>query len=228
MTRRRPADAPYVVWLDLETTGNRDDDKIIEIGAAVTDRDLNIIDNFETTVWPFPDMRKGTTEFREKLLAETIIPGTDPVVQRMHTVSGLWRDVARDGIALPTADAELARFVRRFSPDGDHLPLAGSGVSHFDRRYIRAQLPQSERRFAYWHYDIGVVRRFMSWWGIDAPASVAAKEGITHRALDDVHAHIAEAKAWRRRLALRDMSAIPPTFLDGPTARYVADDTATA
>ena len=76
------------------------------------------------------------------------------------------------------------------------LPLAGSGVSHFDRRFIRRYWPSLDRKLAYAMFDVGVVRRFLREWGLGLlPPEYAETRAPTigHRALSDAEDHRQEA-----------------------------------
>ena len=179
----KPADSPHIAWFDLETTGNKEDDSIIEVGFVVTDRALNEVfaDSFvvKPLRWDF---------LRERM---------DPVVTDMHEKNGLLEDVAQ-GWEIQAVDGALSGLLRLYG-QGNHLPIAGSGVAHFDRKYIRRELPNTDRLLSYWAYDIGSVRRFLQWWEIPTPGS-ELRQAKTHRALDDIREHIAETKAIRDAL----------------------------
>lgn len=186
----------YILSLDLETTGSEDDDYILEIGAAITDREWNEIDA-KQIVLPI------TTEMEERL---------PDVVRQMHTVNGLLEDsraLRKQGDslfimpemmlynqAIEAADKELTAWVKKYN-GSDHMPFAGSGVMHFDRKYIKRQLPKFDKRITHWALDSGSVRRHMELAGIQLTASsLGAPLEKTHRALDDVRVHLAEEKRW--------------------------------
>lgn len=188
MTRTKPEEFPYIAWIDLETTGNRDDDRIIEVGFVLTDRDLNEVIHLTDYCRPW-----GWEDLRARM--------AEPVVE-MHTKNGLLFDIESiDPMEMSgpgRIDRNIAAVLFQFG-GGNHVPLAGSGVSHFDRKYIRREMPLTDSLLSYWAYDIGAVRRYLRWWGIEVPEAEqhAAKK---HRALDDVREHIAEAKAIRDAL----------------------------
>lgn len=179
----KPIDSPYIAWFDLETTGNREDDAIIQVGLVISDRDLNEVCARSWTVWPL----------RWDYLRERMAP----VVVEMHTANGLL-DKVKYGDDPAKVDADLAEVLRYYGR-GNHLPFAGSGVSHFDRKYIRRELPMTDSLLSYWALDIGVMRRWLQWWGIETPGS-ELQQAKTHLALDDVREHIAEAKTIRNVL----------------------------
>ena len=179
-----------ILWLDLETTGNGPDDDIIELGAVLTDQDYNILTSFERV-------------YRTKRAISVI----NPHVLRMHYDNGLWL-LTGESIRYaedPGSEGEILQWLGKAGAlKGERfLPLAGSGTSHFDRRYIERDWPSLARRLTYWNLDIGVVRRFMRNWMKPEEferAFAPAPEGVDpkhHRALSDVMQHIAEARLYR-------------------------------
>lgn len=172
----------FILWFDLETTGSdylRTD--IIEIGAVLTDRDLNTIADFEATHRPE----------HINLLA------LDPVVIDMHAKTNLWHDIIKEPShrSYATLQTDILSWLDEVTKgEKQHIPSAGSGVSHFDRKYLERHLPAFNARLTYWNLDIGVVRRFMELAG--TPLPLALVEAKTHRALEDAYAHLNEARAW--------------------------------
>lgn len=181
---RKPEDSDYIAWIDLETTGNRDDDSIIEVGFVLTDRDLNEVEAMGLTVKPWD--------------WNFLVDRMTPVVVEMHRLNGLLDDVTLTIDRINEVDEAVSEVLRKYGK-GNHIPLAGSGVAHFDRKYIRRELPKTDDLLSYWAYDIGSVRRFLRWWGIPTPGS-ELRQAKTHRALDDIREHIAETKAIRDAL----------------------------
>lgn len=160
-------------WTDLECTGSDlDSHQIIEIGAAITDLDLNVLDGREYVL---------------PLLRDYEI---DPIVQEMHTRNRLWSDVAKSTLSIYTVDEELAAWIRKYN-GSDHMWLAGSGVSHFDRQFFKRDLPLTNKRLTYYAFDVGDRRREYEiiHKGTDWP-----KDAKDHRAFGDVLFHIEEAK----------------------------------
>lgn len=188
----------YLLWLDLECTGSKtESDYILEIGAFISDRNLNEL-SAKQIVLPI------TSEMEESL---------PEVVRKMHTDNGLLEDCRARVLAqgenmfiLPeqmlydeavrAADRELAEWVRKFN-GSHHMPLAGSGISHYDREFIKRQLPDFNKRLTYFNMDIGNVRRWMEFAGIQLTSSAqGATMGKTHRALEDARVHRDEARRW--------------------------------
>lgn len=174
-----------ILWLDLETTGSRDDARIIEVGCVLTDAtpQLSEISTFETIIGPY--------------IKQTEI--VDNVVFNMHNKSGLI-DALLDPLLPDVHEAEkmLLRWLREHAGTSDnHIPFAGSGVGHFDKKYIQRDWPTLTKKLTYWPYDVGVLRRFLRLAGWDLPAKEGDKP---HRALADTLLHVEEARLYLDKL----------------------------
>jgi oligoribonuclease len=120
----------------------------------------------------------------------------DPFVYSMHTFNGLLADVRKSETSMIDADAQMVEWIKQYTK-GDHIPLAGSGVSHFDRAFIRKDLPKFDKYLSYWAYDTGVIRRTLKLFGIDA-SFADTTDDKTHRALDDIRAHVEEMRRYKK------------------------------
>ena len=173
----------HLLWCDLETTGSDEaHDCIIEIGCILTTHDLIDVCEFSAVVKPEP---LGLGRMLQ-----------NDVVRTMHEQNGLLDDV------LKASDEDRPHKVTRRLLD--HLDaagappkmvLAGSGVGHFDRRFINRYMPQLAERLRYWVIDVGVIRRAHEMWVGPDPFEWNGKK--THRAIDDVRCHLEEARAFR-------------------------------
>lgn len=186
-----------LLWIDLETTGDQPTDPILEVGAILTDSDLNTIDEYESLV-------SGPLHIQS--LDQAI-----PVIKEMHEASGL-AELVRGGWGVELIDAEIAilEMLKRQSlswPDDENdkaFVLAGSGVGHFDRRFIEAQMPLLAAKLAYYVVDVGVLRRSLDLWGL---GHVLLQNPVKpHRALEDARLHLEEARTIRN--ALRSMGGV--------------------
>jgi oligoribonuclease len=208
-----------IAWIDLETTGSDEHaGSLLEVAAIVTDEHLRELDRAEWLV--DPDIEHVAT------MAE--------VVRAMHTESGLLDEIDRHKAAhlagrYPDAVVDPPDYVDRRLRDlldlyaiRGRLILAGSGVGHFDSRWIRAHLPRSAKRLTYYPWDVGVVRRFL---GSVDPALVLEQHPAgakPHRAMADAELHLAEWRAYRD--AMREAA---PDFAVGlARARAIAGNTA--
>lgn len=183
-----------ILWLDLETTGASYAESIVEVGIVATDAspELRPLDEFQSLVEPDADrwryLKNGGFDQRE--------------ARDMHRASGLLDDIDR-GLrqgTLPTlieAEGAILHFVRTVAGTStEHIPLAGSGVGHFDRQFIRRDWPKFDRRLTYWVYDVGVMRRMLRLAG----RSALEQGPIPHRALDDARRHVEEARYYLTNL----------------------------
>lgn len=174
----------YMFWLDLETTGSDlETNTIIEVGAAITDMNLKVLDANEYIINP------GTFKFE-----------MNDFVREMHTKNGLLADMYNDNLTttLEAADKDMAEWIRGFN-GSDHMLFAGSGVMHFDRQFVKRDLPLTDKRLTYYAIDVGVIRRtFESLLGIPG----WPKDTKTHRALGDVLFHIEEMRWALDRMRL--------------------------
>lgn len=191
-----------ILWLDMESTGlDPEYDHVLEVAVVVTDRDLEPLFRWQTIVQP-SDL--GAARFRMEATPER-------VVAEMHDANGLWSEIMDGaGIRLATAEAELEKIARRWAdpslgdalaPDG-RIPLAGSGISHYDREVIKRQMPRLEACLTYWMYDVGQVGRFARDLADGPPRPERAEGAKKHRAMADVEAAIEEARTltqWMNR-----------------------------
>lgn len=164
--------------LDTETTGNKPDSELIEIGMVMLDvPSLVELGEFTLVIEPSPE--------------QFSIMMANKVVREMHEVNGLIEDLNNHkGVHPNVADALINRWLDSFTVERTHIPYGGSGVCHFDRQYITRQLPRLNRRITYWALDVGAVRRIFALQG----ASTASIDAKTHRALDDAKVHADELR----------------------------------
>ena len=166
-----------ILWCDLETTGtDEDEDDILEAAFVLTGPDLVPVAEYQRVY------RSGVDASR---LA--------PVVLEMHTTNGLWVEAHLPTVRLAydaEAEASILAWLGEWLPKGDVIALGGSGVSHFDRRFIATNWPRLTRRLTFWSYDVGSVRRLARLAGVEHRPETPK----THRAMDDIRAHIDEAR----------------------------------
>ena len=175
-----------LLWLDFEATGlDTSLDSPIEVGAILTTTDLRRISGFSSVIRP-PDAA------RERLMANAY-------VRDMHRANGLL-DLIDDAPPLDYVEKELLAWIDLFCAQhplipGTNITLAGSGVAHFDLPLIKQQMPALAERLNYFVIDVGIIRRATEMWTGSIPSNV--NELKTHRAMDDIVCHLAEAHAFR-------------------------------
>jgi len=185
------AKAKYLAWVDLETTGvNESVDPILEVGLVVTTAEppFEELAFYEAAIDPnparFPDWRTSMNSY----------------VTEMHTRNGLLLEIA-GGSAKSAQKVEAEMVVVLSGVGREHnFMLAGSGVGHFDRRFLHAQMPEFEGWLQYPNLDVGVIRRAFAFAGrsdLDAfGQTFESKDGKPHRGLADVRDHLNEFRAY--------------------------------
>jgi len=174
-----------IAFVDLETSGNENIDEIIEVGVSV---------------WSWPEWKEV---YAKDIVVWPSVAGLqrlneNDVVREMHTKNGLLLDIGGDwGVPVERADDILDDDFLQFGSRGSsHIPLGGSGVLHFDRKYMIRDLPKFNSRLSYWALDVGVLRRMF----MMAGAVPADDNGKTHRALDDARVHAGEFKFYMEKI----------------------------
>jgi len=100
-------------------------------------------------------------------------------VREMHTNNGLIEECELDSSSLESAEEKALRFLTRgFTWDPD-VPLGGNGV-HFDREFLRRQMPMLHDFLHYRNFDVSSFKQLDKLFGFTPPES-----GDIHRALPD-------------------------------------------
>ncbi len=162
-----------LLWLDMEMTGlDVQKERIIEVAAIVTDKDLNPIDTFESVV------------FQEQKFLDAM----DDWNTKQHNESGL---VAKIPSAPSSEEVEkkLCAFVKKHFKEEPAI-LSGNSIGQ-DRKFIDAYMPELARLLHYRLLDV------TSWKLIMGPRfNVEYEKKESHRALDDIKESIAELKTF--------------------------------
>lgn len=184
---------------DLETTGTDEErDKILEVGAILTGS------RPETFMHP-----EYTSRFQRAVaigIAGWKRLADNDFVRRMHEKSGLLDEGL---VRLPAVqvDADLTNWIRAQTRSDAHAISAGSGVAHFDRRFVKKHLPRFDRLLTHWSLDVGVIRRACD---LTERRDLILEEteelGKNHRAMVDAEFHAKEIGHYLTVLAF----AMPP------------------
>lgn len=191
-----------MVWLDLETTGlNAQDDYILEIAVAVSDKEGNILGHYDSLI---------DYQIRQSVMWSQM----DKVVQDMHTESGLWDAWCKmnerglgDGTSnslgnetnshdIGTVEQGILDFlVKDWELETFKFAMCGNSI-HFDRAFIEQWMPEL---FKFFHYRNGDVSSTKYWCKLLNPKVAAGwdtakklKGRTHHRALDDIKSSIDE------------------------------------
>lgn len=187
----------FVLFLDLECTGTGGeglvpdaDTHLLEIGLVMTDHtpQLKEVDrkNIILPIWPEE------------------VEALHPVVLEMHTKNSLLTDckALAEGLTpderpriLREVDVVLAGWMKQFSKKS-HIKLAGSGVSHFDRKFIKRDLKFFNSTLTHYALDIGSTRRQLEIAGVTLPETKFFFK--SHRAVEDAALHAQEMRDFFR------------------------------
>lgn len=185
-------------WIDIETTGlpNEGDGiidyrvvHVLEVALIVTDLALNKLVGYSG----FVRIAKDGPEIEA-------IKKND-FVRDMHMKNGLIKDCLQSEEAVPSLEVlerDLVGTLESSSFDKGEFLIAGSGIGHFDHPLVKAKMPEFASWFQYAPFDIGVERRVSTILNGNRPTvnplPQSSRDGVkTHRALDDVEAHLKEA-----------------------------------
>ncbi len=175
------AQAPPLVWIDLEMTGlDPDRCTILEIATLVTDGDLRIVAEGPEIAIHHPD---------------AVLDAMDPWCIEHHGASGLTDACRRSEIDLAEAERRTLAFLERHCTPGTS-PLCGNSVWQ-DRRFLARYMPKVEAFLHYRIVDVSSIKELASRWYPDL-APFEKKE--THRALDDIRESVAELAYYRQRV----------------------------
>ncbi len=169
----------YLVWLDLEMTGlSPDTDLIIEIATAVTDLNLNIVEEG-------PSIAIATSDKDLQRMS--------PFICDMHKRSGLITRIKQSSTSLAEAEQETLEFLKKYVKQG-YSPICGNSIC-LDRRFIVRYMPHLADYFHYRNLDVSSLKILAQSWGKGIVPEF--KKQNTHRAIEDVRESIAELKYYR-------------------------------
>lgn len=173
-----------LAWVDLETTGTDEQyDPIVEVACVLTEGpELEVLAEYSS---PIHFVLGGKVQ-------------VSAYVRAMHEQSGLWKECELAPWA-PDVETAMVAMLGAWGKPHDFI-LAGSGVSHFDRRFLEAQMPSFTKWLRYYSVDVGVLRRSLQLIG-RGDLVPAINDRKPHRALDDIRLHIEEMRHYRRVLA---------------------------
>lgn len=175
---------------DIEATGlDETRDGLLEIACIGVNRDLDELFRYRSLIKPTPEQWQRLLD--------------NQFVYDMHKANGLIGELEA-GLAagtlpdISTVANDLANLVLAHYDLNDKPKLAGSGVAHYDSRFLNLGMPAlmnllepAPRRAS----DVGYSRiLFNDLTGIDL---TSVNEDKTHRAMDDAECHLAEYRAFR-------------------------------
>jgi oligoribonuclease len=180
-----------LIWIDLEMTGlDSQKDVILEIGAAVTDADLNIIAEEPSIVIHYPS---------------DVLAGMDEWNRTHHGASGLIEKVRKSYITCEKAENMMLSFLTQHCIKGTS-PLCGNSVWQ-DRLFLIRNMPNLEAFFHYRIIDVSSVKELVKrWYDSVLPPYVKA---TAHRSSSDIRESIEELKYYRKNVFINAELGLP-------------------
>lgn len=178
----KPAFKPKrILWVDLEMTGlDPVEDRILEVGAIVTDWDMKEIATYEAVKKVGPSLMKKRmvgefwdefSDVREALMAQNA-----------------------DGKNGRTVENELLAFIDEHIDTEGKVLLAGNSI-HQDRRFIANEWTRLDARLHYRMLDVSA-------WKVVFEGKYKKKfaKPEAHRAIDDIRGSIEELQYYLKKV----------------------------
>ena len=173
-----------LLWMDMEMTGlDPETDRILEVGAVVTDFELNELATYEALIKqpqtvlkkmkkaPWYDWSSG-----ERKVAST--------VYETHNRNGLIDKSQKIGKPQKNVEDELLELIEKHFDAAVYL--AGNSI-HQDRRFIRHWWPRLENKLHYRMLDVSAFKVYMQ-----GRYKMNYHQPDEHRALEGIRGSIAE------------------------------------
>jgi len=172
-----------LVWVDLEMTG-LDPKKctILEIGAVITDGELNIL-----AEGPYPAIHHSPKTLH----------GMEAWSRHHHGKSGLTEECRRSRISLRKAEAMILDFVKSHCRENSS-PLCGNTVWQ-DRRFLVKYMPRLESYLHYRVIDVSSIKELVQRW-YPADHKAPRRKRQTHRVRQDILESIEELRFYRQKV----------------------------
>ena len=175
----------YILWIDLEMTGlDPIEDRILEVGAIITDWDFKEVATYEAAVQVDPQLveRRMFNGAAKDFWAS--VPETRDALIKQNL------ETARSG---RTIENELLAFVEEHFEKGIPVILAGNSI-HMDRRFIEREWTRLDALLHYRMLDV-------SSWKVVFENRYGKKfaKREAHRALDDIRGSIEELRYYQTK-----------------------------
>ena len=194
--------ADLLVWIDCEMTGlDVAKDKLIEVAALVTDRELRVLGEGVDLVIHTDD---------------AALDAMPEIVREMHAKSGLTDEVRKSAITMAEAEAALLAYVKEFVPNPHTAPLCGNSIAT-DRGFLARDMPTLDSYLHYRMIDVSSIKELCRRWYPRVYFGQPAK-GLAHRALADIRESIRELEYYRRSIF------VPQPGPDVDAAKAIAAD----
>jgi oligoribonuclease len=171
-----------ILWVDLEMTGlDPVEDRILEVGAIVTDWDFNELDVYEGAV-------KVPKAFMKKRMIDG--PSKDFWLKFPDSYNGLVQQNDEKGISSETVEHQLLQLIDKHFDKEVPVLLAGNSI-HMDRRFIIDEWKVLDARLNYRMLDVSAFKVVF-----EGKFGKKFAKPENHRALDDIRGSIMELKYY--------------------------------
>jgi oligoribonuclease len=180
----------FAAVVDLETTGTAANlDVPLEVGIQLINREGEVQDAESWLVYENSDdygrgMARGMS---------------NPLVNEMHTKSGLWEDLRGNARVINPrsfVDEKLCDFLEQNNVEPRTLPMMGNSIGSLDRPFCIVHFPKFNAHLSHRNIDVSTIKELMKAYN---PALfealkpvVGTKEDSKHRVMDDIEACIRE------------------------------------
>ncbi|KAJ9071830.1 Phosphatidylinositol 3,4,5-trisphosphate-dependent Rac exchanger 2 protein, variant 2 [Entomophthora muscae] len=160
-------------------------DKIIEVAAIITDKDLNVIAEGPNLIIHQP--------------AE-IMNNMNDWCKEHHGKCGLTAAVLASKLTIEEAEEQILSFVKKHVIKPKIAVLAGNSV-HVDRSFLAIHMPRLIDHLHYRIIDVSTIKELARRWYPECLANAPTKK-LAHRALEDVKESIIELRYYKKHFFL--------------------------
>lgn len=173
-----------LLWVDIETTGlDPANGHILEIGAIVTDTNLNELDGIKILLKPEP--------------LDRLMGLCNDFVRKMHTDNGLFQALDGDVLNLGYSDAQIViqNFIKKHFDDKDRPALHGNTV-HFDKKWMEHHMSGLVSLWNYRIVDVSSIKvtlqNYTNFCSFEDELKRFGNQGTKHRVMSDIRSSIFE------------------------------------
>lgn len=175
----------HVLWIDLEMTGlDTAEDRILEVGAIITDWDFKEIATYEAAIQVEPSLVEKRMFHGPAKDFWASVPETRDALIKQNNETARPRTVIED---------ELIALIDEHFEKGIPVILAGNSI-HMDRRFIETEWARLNERLHYRMLDVSA-------WKVVFENKYRKKfaKREAHRALDDIRGSIEELSYYQTK-----------------------------
>lgn len=177
-----------ILWLDLEMTGlDPIEDRIMEVGAIITDWEFNELETYEAAI-------KVGPRLVEKRMFKG--PSKDFWEKFPHVRDALIKQNDEQGRSGRTIENELLELIEKHF-DKDTQVLLGGNSIHMDRRFIINEWSRLDARLNYRMLDVSAFKVVF-----EGKYKKKFAKPEAHRALEDIRGSIMELKYYLGKMKI--------------------------